>query len=557
MTSQNGSDDLPQLKLTTVGRHAFPQLRPGVPKSNVLSRWSLGAAERHTIGWFDLEAHGGEQDQNEDENDGDGATAAPLSPMADLMRRLAAILQPPPTSLYTPNGFLEWPAPLLPYQREGVAALVGRTRVLLADDMGLGKTIQAIAALRILFHQQKIASALVVCPASLLAQWHHELTKWAADLKTVPVSGSPATRGTLWQLPAHVRLVGYETLRADVLDLAPSPVLRGCWDVLVLDEASRIKNRDSGIAQACRRVPTDRRWALTGTPLENRIEDVASILEFLEEIPASNAPADVASTLRRVQLRRRKEDVLGDLPPRTEIEVTLELPPGQRAAYDEAEREGVYRLRHAQEQLTITHVLELISRLKQICNFDPATGESAKLADIAQRMRSLSASGHRALVFSQFVDENFGVGKAAEWLKEYRPLLYTGALSQKRRSEVITEFKENAAHKTLILSLRAGGLGLNLQAASYIFHLDRWWNPAIEAQADARAHRLGQPYPVMVYKYTCLNTIEERIDSLLKSKRRLFAEVVNDVSLDVSKSLSEQELFGLFGLRAQARQRAK
>jgi len=550
MTSREGLIGPTELTPGAAHRHAFPSLRPAVPKSAALPRWSVGAAERHTIGWFDLEEHSDDQEKEDDESgEGEGATPTPLSPMADLLRRLAAILQPPPTSLYTPNGFLEWPSPLLPYQREGVATLIGRQRVLLADDMGLGKTIQAIAALRILFHQQKINSALVVCPASLLAQWHHEFVTWAPDIKSVTVAGSPSARGTLWQLPAHARLVGYETLRSDVLDLWDSPALKARWDVLILDEASRIKNRESGIAEACRRVPADRRWALTGTPLENRIEDVASILEFLGEASvASKAPADIASDLRRVQLRRRKEEVLTDLPPRREIEVALDLPAGQRAAYDQAEREGVYRLRNAQEPLTITHVLELISRLKQICNFDPATGDSAKLADIAQRMRALSDTGHRALIFSQFVDDTFGVGKVAEWLKEYRPLLFTGALSQKRRSEVIAEFKQNDMHKALILSLRAGGMGLNLQAASYIFHLDRWWNPAIEAQADARAHRLGQPFPVMVYKYTCLNTIEERIDSLLKSKRRLFAEVVNDVSLDIGAALSEQELFGLFGL---------
>ena len=513
-------------------------------------RRRLNQAARYTIGWFDLDATPPPTTEEEEGTGGGGSSEpVPLSPEADLLRRLAAMLQPPPTSLYTPNGFLEWPSPLLPYQREGVAALLSRQELLLADDMGLGKSIQAIAALRILFHQQKIANALLVCPASLLVQWQREFAKWAPDIRVVVVSGSASDRGALWQISAHVRIVGYETLRSDVLDLRDSPVLRTKWDVVALDEASRIKNRDTAVSVACRRVPRERRWALTGTPLENRLEDVVSILEFLlDDVPTSLTPVEIVANLRQVQLRRRKEEVLADLPPRLENELTLELPSGQREAYDLAEREGVFQLRQAGEKLTVTHVLELISRLKQICNYDPVSGESAKLTDIAQRMRALTATGHRALIFSQFVDETFGIGRAAEWLKEYHPLVYTGALSMQRRAETAARFTADPKYKALLLSLRTGGMGLNLQAASYVFHLDRWWNPAIEAQADARAHRMGQVYPVMVYRYTCLNTIEERIDSLLKSKRRLFDEVVNDVSLNISTALTEKELFGLFGL---------
>ncbi len=550
MASEQDSGGVQVGNAGTAGRKTFARLRPGVPGVEEVPRQRLNVAERHTIGWFDLEATPPEPGEDEDAGEGGaGGEPVPLSPEAELQRRLAAMLQPPPTSLYTPNGFLEWPSPLLPYQREGVAALLSRRELLLADDMGLGKSIQTIAAIRILFHQQKIANALLVCPASLLIQWQREFAKWAPDIRVVTVSGSASDRGALWQIASHVRIIGYETLRADVLDLHDSPALRTRWDVVVLDEASRIKNRETAVAVACRRLPRDRRWALTGTPLENRLEDVVSILAFLfDDMPANPIPAEIIGNLRRVQLRRRKEEVLADLPPRLENELMLELPAGQREAYDLAEREGVFQLRQTGEKLTVTHVLELISRLKQICNYDPLSCESAKLADIAQRMRALTAAGHRALIFSQFVDETFGIGRAAEWLREFRPLLYTGSLSMQRRAEIAERFTTDPKHKALLLSLRAGGMGLNLQAASYVFHLDRWWNPAIEAQADARAHRMGQTYPVMVYRYTCLNTIEERIDSLLKSKRRLFDEVINDASLNISTALTEKELFGLFGL---------
>ena len=550
MAGEQDSAGLPAGIIGAAGSKVFARLRPGVPAAAEVPRQRLNVAERHTIGWFDLDATPPEPGEDDETGEGGaGGEPVPLSPEAELQRRLAAMLQPPPTSLYTPNGFLEWPSPLLPYQREGVAALLSRKELLLADDMGLGKSIQTIAAIRILFHQQKIANALLVCPASLLIQWQREFAKWAPDIRVVTLSGSASDRGALWQIASHVRLISYETLRADVLDLHDSPALRNRWDVVVLDEASRIKNRDTAISVACRRLPRDRRWALTGTPLENRLEDVVSILAFLlDDVPAAPTPPEIIGALRRVQLRRRKEEVLADLPPRLENELTLELPAGQREAYDLAEREGVFQLRQTGEKLTVTHVLELISRLKQICNYDPVSGESAKLTDIAQRMRALTATGHRALIFSQFVDETFGIGRAAEWLREFHPLLYTGSLSMQRRAEIAERFTTDSKYKALLLSLRAGGMGLNLQAASYVFHLDRWWNPAIEAQADARAHRMGQTYPVMVYRYTCQNTIEERIDSLLKSKRRLFDEVINDASLNISTALTEKELFGLFGL---------
>jgi SNF2 family DNA or RNA helicase len=193
-------------------------------------------------------------------------------------------------------------------------------------------------------------------------------------------------------------------------------------------------------------------------------------------------------------------------------------------------------------------VLELIIRLKQICNADPLTGASAKLDDIAGRLAVLVAQGHRALVFSQFTGGDFGVGRAARHLRGFNPLVYVGGMSARERDAVIQEFRANRRHQVLILSLRAGGFGLNLQDASYVFHLDRWWNPATERQAEDRTHRIGQTVPVTVFRYTALNTIEERIEQVLAQRQKLFDEVVDDVSVDLSSALSAEELFGLFGL---------
>jgi SNF2 family DNA or RNA helicase len=287
--------------------------------------------------------------------------------------------------------------------------------------------------------------------------------------------------------------------------------------------------------------------------MENSLEDLASVLEFVtphrEGGPRAPAPRrSLLEKLRTLQLRRRKADVLPQLPPKIVSRISLPLTAAQRESYDRAERNGVLQLRELGQQVRIDNVLDLIVRLKQCCNFCPATGASAKLDDLRQRLHTLRLEGHRALLFTQFVDQRYGASALAAGLAELSPLLYTGALSPPQREHVLRRFREDRAHTALVLSLRAGGIGLNLAQASYVFHFDRWWNPAVERQAEDRSHRLGQTLPVHVYSYVCEDTIEERIDAVLQEKQHLFEQVVDEVSLDLRALLTEADLFALFGL---------
>ena len=471
-----------------------------------------------------------------------------------LADRLRAVLAPPPDLLLPgPNTTLEWPGELFPYQLDGVRTLLSSDRLLLADDMGLGKTIQAIAAVRILCIQRQISHTLLVAPASLLRQWRRELDLWAPELRAIIIQGAPAERAWQWRADVHVAIVSYETLRTDYTDHPDSPPRRRIWDLVVLDEAQKIKNRDVEVSREVKGLSRRRSWALTGTPLENKVDELASVLEFVDHSDDgstkrfSHGP-EMMARHAQLQLRRRKTDVLTQLPPKQVIDLVIPLAPEQEAAYQRAESEGIVELTKRGETLRVQHVLELIMRLKQICNFDPGSGESAKASDIEERLLTLAAEGNRAIVFSQYTDDTFGVAALASRLRAFDPLEYTGSLSPGARDDVIRRFKQDRRHEVLILSLKAGGVGLNLQDASYVFHFDRWWNPAVERQAEDRTHRLGQTVPVTVFKYTCQNTIEERIAAVLAEKQQLFDEIVDDVTLDVGKALNAVELFGLFGL---------
>ena len=458
-------------------------------------------------------------------------------------------------------GPLVLPHPLYPFQRDGIDFLIKRKPgALLADDMGLGKTVQAIIALRMLFYNEEIERALVVAPKSVLTSWMYHFREWAPTLNVANAQGSVNERRRVWREfsigKIDVCLVSYDTLRRDFASvdrLAPE------IGVLVADEVQQIKNPSTQRTQALRNLSARRRWGMSGTPLENSVDEFAAVLHFLdrgapdalnvrrsrrgrrrsEDIAKERGlhAARVKSTAGRMMLRRRKRQVLHQLPSLVSNAQYIALTEMQRQAYELAESSGVDHLRG--QPRDITNILTLIHTLKRICN--GVDGYSAKLEWLIEYIETASSRGEKVLVFSQYTRT------LPEEVKAYFPLKYDGSLSGARRDAVVDAFTRDREATALLVSTRAGGLGLNLQAANHVVHFDSWWNPAVQQQATARAHRLGQTRTVFESTLVSTGTIEERIQTLLTQKQRLFDRVVDELSVEgVARQLTVDELYNLF-----------
>jgi SNF2 family DNA or RNA helicase len=466
--------------------------------------------------------------------------------------RLLYLLQPPLEDIFA-NKQVSLPFKPYPYQLRGIAFLMPREAALIADEMGLGKTMQTIVALRLLFHAGLIQNALVVCPKPLVINWTRELRMWAPDVPFEVITGDTETRRAIWHVSnCPLKLVNYELLTRDALDACDEKVR---FDVVVLDEAQRIKNKESKTAQVVRSLHRNRSWAMTGTPVENRTDDLVNIFSYVDpdrippETPANQLPALTSDCI----LRRTKEEVAPDMPPRILRDTEVELTPAQRAAYDLAEKDGVIHLNALGDTLTVQHVFELVMRLKQICNFDPRTKQSAKLERLLADMAEVAESGRKAIVFSQWVEP---LEYIAEALREFGPLQYHGKIPHKERQGILDRFKTDETKHVILMSYGTGSVGLNLQFTNYVFLFDRWWNPAIEDQAINRAHRLGQKSSVFVTRFISQGTIEGRIHEVLEKKRRLFNELIEQNGPPPSLGLTEEDVYGLFNIQARSRRAA-
>ena len=470
----------------------------------------------------------------------------PPSDIVKLQDRLFYLLQPPLNLLV--GGQLSFPFEPFPYQLDGMAFLYPRYCGILADEMGLGKTMQAISTIRLLLCSGEVRSVLLVCPKPLVTNWLREFSVWAPEIPIAAIEGNASKRAFQWRSPQiPVKIANYELLMRDQSILVDSDLH---FDLVALDEAQRIKNRSSTTAQIVRSIPRTRSWALTGTPVENCPDDLVGIFEFLS--PGYLRPgmpmAQIAERAGDYILRRTKDMVLDDMPPKLYRDADLQLTPEQWSTYESAEKEGVVHLENLEQSLTIQHVFELVLRLKQICNFDPVTGASCKLERLVADIEEVAASGKKAIVFSQWVKS---LDRIKEALAPFGPLEYHGKIPQKKRNTVIDRFKNDPDSHVILMSYGAGSVGLNLQFCEYVFLFDRWWNPAIEDQAINRAHRLGAAGAVTVTKMMAVGTIEQRINDVLDQKREMFdALFSNSANATKNLGLSREEVFGLFDLRA-------
>ena len=469
---------------------------------------------------------------------------APPRDVVKLSEKFFYLLQPDlETMLHA--GKLEFPKQPFPFQLDGMAFLIPRHNAVLADEMGLGKSMQAISSIRLLVRSGEARRVLVVCPKGLVSNWTRELADWAPELVVAVIEGDQPRRRWQWSLAdVPVKVANYEVLVRD-RDLVAELGLS--FDLVVLDEAQRIKNRSSQTSQAVRSLDRRRSWALTGTPIENSSDDLVGLFEFVApgQVNERMAPKAMGAAVSDHILRRTKDKVLKDMPPRLNRDARIELTAEQRETYRKAEEEGVLRLADMGREATIQHVFELVLRLKQICNFDTATGESAKLDCLEAELEEVQASGRKALVFSQWVET---LRRLDDRFARFGALQYHGGMSTMARDGAIRRFKHEKKHSVLLLSYGAGAVGLNLQFSQYVFLFDRWWNPAVEDQAINRAHRIGAAGAVTVTRFLSVDTIEERIDEVLRRKRDLSETILSQAEAPAASGLTAEDLFALFRL---------
>jgi SNF2 family DNA or RNA helicase len=479
-------------------------------------------------------------------------------PMPSIWDLLFAVLQPPLTLGERENLLL--PDEIRDYQWQGIKFLIENEHALLADDMGTGKTIMTIVALKILIQRTKVHNILVLCPPSVLHQWKDEIEKWAPEL-TAYLIRNPQKEGrkSLWNTPMHIYITTYDTFRSDVENNVLPKEKFAFFDIVILDEAHHIKNTKTKGYRAIKKLQPRRQWALTGTPIQNKIEDLASIFEFVYPGYLTSfdlRPEQIQARIKPFFLRRRKKEVMPELPPKIYEPIELELDEEQDVAYRQAEAGIREELSALGDKVTKQHIFAKLTILKQICNFAPRKFSSPKTESLKERIEEIIASGekenvgngNKVIIFSQYVDE--GVSKLEKLLEPYGVAKIIGGQTDAVRKNEIEKFKKRKDVPVLIASVRSGGEGLNLTEASYVVHFDHWWNPAVMWQAEDRVHRRGQTKGVNIYSYWMKDTIDDRIRQKLREKGILFEKIVDGLAEEgVDELFTVNDWLEIFGVK--------
>jgi non-specific serine/threonine protein kinase len=467
------------------------------------------------------------------------------------------------------------------YQRAGVQWLHLLARLglgaCLADDMGLGKTIQVLSLLLVLKEQAagQGKPSLLVAPASLLANWASEISRFAPSLKARVVHPSAMPAEQLKAASAadiagvDLAITSYGFLaRAEWLVETP-------WQLVVIDEAQAIKNPAARQTRTVKQLKADARIALTGTPIENRLGDLWSIFDFinpgllgtskqfstfvkqLAERP-HNPYAPLRELARPYILRRMKTDksIIADLPDKTEVKAFCLLSRKQAVLYQQAVDDFSEQLENADGIQRRGIVLALLMRLKQICNHPSqwlgdnswAEEDSGKLARLREIAEEIAARQEKVLIFTQFKETTAPLAAFLASVFGRAGLVLHGETEVKKRKDLVRRFQEDDDVPFFVLSVKAGGAGLNLTAASHVIHFDRWWNPAVENQATDRAFRIGQTKNVLVHKFVCRGTVEDKIDRMIEAKQQLAGDFLGGGADMVLTEMKDDELLKLVAL---------
>jgi SNF2 family DNA or RNA helicase len=473
---------------------------------------------------------------------------------------------------------------LRPYQARGVSWLEHLHRfglgACLADDMGLGKTIELIA---FLLHEREgrgldgPGPTLLISPMSVVGNWQREFERFAPSLRVGVHHGTDRLASSLFEEETRKLDVVITTYSLAQRDEEILSAVR--WKHIVLDEAQNIKNPSARQTQAIKRLRAGHRVALTGTPVENRLSELWSIMDFLnpgylgsarsfrkdfvlpiERYRNKGRQETLRSIIQPFILRRLKTDpaIMNDLPEKMEMRVNYNLTPEQASLYAAVVDEMLGRIEQSLGMERRGQILSALTRLKQICNHpalflqdgSPLEGRSGKLIRLEEMLYEVIAEGERALIFTQFAGMGAMLRHHLQDRLECEVLFLHGGTPKKQRDAMIQRFQSGGA-PLFVLSLKAGGLGLNLTAANHVFHFDRWWNPAVENQATDRVFRIGQKKNVFVHKFVCLGTLEERIDQMIEEKRSLAESVIGTGEAWLTE-LSNDDLKEILALRRDA-----